>query len=207
MSEYYLKLGHARLLSEEQGRRSQYWDKAKSRDGLVSTATKLRAGRPGIWIPVRVSLENLQTRSWVHPASNAAGKWGSFTLHICFHGVNRETFILTFTITSTFLQVIIHYHQHIRWYKFQFSFSWLDSPSGPGPSHCWDLEITLRHTTLGRTPLDEWSAQRRELYLTTPNTHKRHTSLAFEPANPASQRPHPTHALDCAATGISRVIV
>jgi len=24
-----------------------------------------------------------------------------------------------------------------------------------------------RHTTLGRTPLDEWSARRRDLYLTT----------------------------------------
>jgi hypothetical protein len=29
--------------------------------------------------------------------------------------------------------------------------------------------ITLRHTTIGRTPLDEWSARRRDLYLY--NTH------------------------------------
>jgi hypothetical protein len=36
------------------------------------------------------------------------------------------------------------------------------------------IMITLRHTTIGRTPLDEWSAGRRELYLTTHNTHKRH---------------------------------
>jgi len=33
-------------------------------------------------------------------------------------------------------------------------------------------------TTLGRTPLDEWSARRRDLYLTTHNTHKRKTSTA-----------------------------
>jgi len=42
------------------------------------------------------------------------------------------------------------------------------------------------------------------LYLTTHNTHKRQTfmpSAGFEPAIPASQRPH-THALDRAATGI-----
>ena len=32
--------------------------------------------------------------------------------------------------------------------------------------------ITLRHTTGGRTPLDEWSASRRDLYLTTHNTYK-----------------------------------
>jgi hypothetical protein len=29
----------------------------------------------------------------------------------------------------------------------------------------------FRHVTLGRTPLDEWSARRRDLYLTTHNTH------------------------------------
>jgi len=36
-----------------------------------------------------------------------------------------------------------------------------------------DFTITLRHTTLGRTPLDKWSARRRDLYLTTHNTHQR----------------------------------
>jgi hypothetical protein len=35
----------------------------------------------------------------------------------------------------------------------------------------------FRHTTLGRTPLDEWSARRRDLYLTTLNTYKRQTSM------------------------------
>ena len=29
------------------------------------------------------------------------------------------------------------------------------APDEPGPSHCRDFTITLRHTTLGRTPLDE----------------------------------------------------
>jgi hypothetical protein len=60
------------------------------------------------------------------------------------------------------------------------------------------------HTTVGRNPLDEWSAQRTDLYLTTHNTHKRQTSMPpawFEPAIPASQRPQ-THALDRAATVI-----
>ena len=33
---------------------------------------------------------------------------------------------------------------------------------------------TQRHTTVGRTPLDEWSARRRDLYLATHNTHNRH---------------------------------
>jgi hypothetical protein len=50
--------------------------------------------------------------------------------------------------------------------------------------------ITLRHTTLGRTPLDEESARRSDLYLTTHNTHKRQTSMPpFEPTIPVSERP------------------
>ena len=36
---------------------------------------------------------------------------------------------------------------------------------------------TQLRTTVGRTPLDEWSTHRRDLYLTTHNTHNRHTSM------------------------------
>jgi len=39
--------------------------------------------------------------------------------------------------------------------------------------------ISLRHTTLGRTPLDEWPARRSDLYLTTHNTHNRQTSMSL----------------------------
>ena len=68
------------------------------------------------------------------------------------------------------------------------------------------LEVFLdhtRHTTVGRTPLDERSARRRDLYLTTHNTHNRQTSMppaGFEPTIPAGERPQ-TYALDRAATG------
>jgi hypothetical protein len=48
-------------------------------------------------------------------------------------------------------------------------------PSGQGPPHYRGFAITLRHNTLGRTPLDEWSTRRRDFYLTTHNTHKRQT--------------------------------
>jgi len=42
------------------------------------------------------------------------------------------------------------------------------------------LDLTQRRTTVGRTPLDEWSARRRDLYLTTHNNHRqtdRQTSM------------------------------
>jgi hypothetical protein len=65
--------------------------------------------------------------------------------------------------------------------------------------------ITLfRHTTLGRTPLDEWSASHRDLYLTTHNTDNRHTSMppvGFETTILVRERPQ-THVLDRTATGI-----
>jgi hypothetical protein len=85
----------------------------------------------------------------------------------------------------------------------------LPAPSGPRPQF-WYFEITLRHTTLGRTPLDEWWALRRDLYLTTHNTQNRHSSILparFEPTVPASERPQ-THALDRAVTriGSNRII-
>ena len=86
-----------------------------------------------------------------------------------------------------------------------FSFRGATAPSGPGP-HYRGFTITLRHTSLGRTPLDEWSPWRRDLYLTTHNTHKRQTPMLpawFESTIPATDRPQ-THALDRAATRIGR---
>ena len=39
------------------------------------------------------------------------------------------------------------------------------------------LDHTQRRTTVSRTPLVEWSARRRDLYLTTHNTHNRQTCM------------------------------
>ena len=82
------------------------------------------------------------------------------------------------------------------------------TPNEPGPSHYQGFTITLRHTTLGRTPLDEWSARLKDLYLATHNTHNRQTLMSpagFESTIPASERPQ-THALDCAVTGIGMCV-
>jgi hypothetical protein len=64
--------------------------------------------------------------------------------------------------------------------------------------------LTQTHTTLDRTPLDQWSARRRDLHLATHNTHNRQTSIpsvGFEPTIPANERPQ-THVLDRTASGI-----
>ena len=54
------------------------------------------------------------------------------------------------------------------------------------------LDHTQRRSTVGRTPLDEWSARRRNLYLTTDDTHNRQISMppvGFEPKISAGKRP------------------
>ena len=82
------------------------------------------------------------------------------------------------------------------------------APHWVGASFTRFLEHTQRRTTFGRTPLDEWSARLRDLYLTTHNTHNRQTYLppvGFETAISAGDRPQ-TYALDRAAAGISSLM-
>jgi hypothetical protein len=50
--------------------------------------------------------------------------------------------------------------------------------SGSWPPLTWLRDTLIGHTTLGRTTLDEWSARKRDLCLTTHTTH-----------TPASERP------------------
>jgi len=60
---------------------------------------------------------------------------------------------------------------------------WMTHPTGSGPPHNGVFMITLRHTTLGRTPLAELPARRRELYLTKhTNTHTNMRQTSMSPA-------------------------
>jgi len=81
-------------------------------------------------------------------------------------------------------------------------FTGTTAPSRPGLPHYRGFTITLRPTTLCMTPPEEWSARRRDVYLTTHNTHE--TSMppaGFKPAISASERLQ-THAFVRAATSI-----
>jgi hypothetical protein len=69
----------------------------------------------------------------------------------------------------------------------------------------FSLDHIQTHTAVGRAPLDEGSAHRRDLYLTTQTLYKRQTPMSlvgFEPTIPARARPH-TYALDRAASVVS----
>jgi hypothetical protein len=57
-----------------------------------------------------------------------------------------------------------------------------------------------RRTTVGRTPLDERSARRRDLYLTTPDAHNRQISMppvGVEPTISAGEWPQAAHMDIC----------
>ena len=74
----------------------------------------------------------------------------------------------------------------------------------PRPTQCCSFEIARRLTTLGRTPLEEESARRQDLYLRKHSIYKRETSMppaGFEPTIPASER-RQTYTLDSAETRI-----
>ena len=92
-----------------------------------------------------------------------------------------------------------------------FFFSWGSvTQRGSWPPHSWGfLDHTQQRTTVGRTSLDKWSARRRDLYLTTHNTHNRQTSMppvGFEPTISAGERPQ-TFALDRTATGTNDILI
>ena len=70
---------------------------------------------------------------------------------------------------------------------------WRNSPTRARDASCSRfLDHTQLHTTVGRTSLDEGSARRKDIYLTTHNIHKSQTSMhpaGSEPAVPAIERP------------------
>jgi len=94
--------------------------------------------------------------------------------------------------------------------KYLFLFLWCNTLQWTRPSKVSTLhDHAQRRTKVGMTPLDVWSARRRDLYLTTHKIHKKQTSMpptVFEPTIQASERPS-THALDRAAIGIGSHIM
>ena len=66
---------------------------------------------------------------------------------------------------------------HVHWPYFFFPMVLAAQSRAVASSFLRFFEITFRHTTGGRTPLYEWSARRRDLYLTTHDTHNRQTSM------------------------------
>jgi hypothetical protein len=63
------------------------------------------------------------------------------------------------------------------------------------------LDQKQRRTTIDRTPLDEWSARRRDLYVTTHNTHYGRTSISPAGSETTIYEPPQTDASDGVTAG------
>ena len=105
-----------------------------------------------------------------------------FTIHV---NGSREDFPYTATRIMEEMRKAKFHNSHPHGTK---------APRGPGPPHYRCCTITLRHTIFDRTPLDEGSLPRTDVYLPTHNTHHRHTCMppaGFEYTIPADLRLRP----------------
>jgi hypothetical protein len=126
-------------------------------------------------------------------------KWDSYHVHTPTHVRKLYTFI-NYTYTWTSLHVSrINRHPQADVNPQTFSHG-ATAPSGPGAAHYRGFTITLRHSKLSKTPLDESSALRRQH--TTFSQEPSMPPAEFEPAIAVVERPQ-TYALDCAAVGFS----
>ena len=71
------------------------------------------------------------------------------------------------------------------------------APSGPGPPHYRSFTTTLRHNILGRIPLDQWSARRRDIYL----HNTQHSQQTKHPWTRRNSNPQPQQARDSRPIG------
>jgi len=87
---------------------------------------------------------------------------------------NVTTFVSR-KFSVTYCYTLIFLTQSWNWNDrpFEFFFCGAAARRGPRPPHCRGFTITLRHTPLRRTPLNEWSARRRDLYLEIHNTQNK----------------------------------
>ena len=124
------------------------------------------------------------------PVANCYTVWAIAT-HNKIHTKNKKSIIFS-------LKIMTNYEQRLSQDTGLF-FLWRCDPTRVMAfSFLRFLDHTQRRTTVGRTPLDEWSARRRDLYLTTHNTHNRKISMppvGFEPTISAGERPQTARPL------------
>ena len=152
---------------------------------LVATVTCIVTSHAGVFV---LKSQTVVCRPVARPWTQCL-QW----LHVCSH-VCMLYYIRTVCVCVCSIYI--------------FFFCGVATQRGSWPPHSWGfLDHTQWRTTVGRTPLDEWSARRRDLYLTTHNTHNRQTSMppmGFEPTISTGEWPQ-TYALDRAATGTGYV--
>jgi len=112
--------------------------------------------------------------SWVNAVSSKKANFVG-------HDVISEQFPTTVLIKKHWIRFLSYVVKHVTGSSSNIElpppFPWRNSLYCARACSCRGFTITLRHTTLGSTPLDEWSARCRKLYLTTRNAHKGQASM------------------------------
>jgi hypothetical protein len=121
------------------------------------------------------STTNKQTRNTRSPGKDS--KLGSWIIRINSVPLTAHCVVKFLSFALMELFVASRFRRPVSYTHQLFFVVDLPSPKGPGSSCCQSFTITLRHTTLGRTPLDEWLARRRDLNLRRQNSHKKQTSM------------------------------
>ena len=149
--------------------------------------TKDRLKSPPGFDPPMLVHQRQQTYALNSAVTVIGGEKVSFqiTCVLILHGVTNQKTTKWRVITTKTIK-----HRSILFPQWLNITQWATAPS------LTSFTITLKHTTVGRSPLDEWSARRRNPWQY--NKHKRQKSIppvGFENSIPASERPQ-THALD-----------
>jgi hypothetical protein len=143
-------------------------------------------GSTVIFCYLLLCVEQLQLPSPTETSGSPSNASARSQASVQLLALRQETNRTRRTHTHTHTHTYTHTHTHTYIYIYSI-YHGAAAPGGPGLLHCRGFMIALRHTTLGRTPLDEWSAPRRDLYLTTHNTYDRHPCPRRD-SNPQSQQ-------------------
>jgi hypothetical protein len=123
------------------------------------------------------------------------------------HGLLNVKFIYALYFVYIYEKILKQIAEDIRIIpqKIQKICLWRNNPQwAMASSFTKCLDHIQRRTTVGGTPLNWQSARRRDLYLTTNNTHNRQTTMplvGFESTISGGERPQ-TQVLDRAATEV-----
>jgi hypothetical protein len=117
---------------------------------------------------------------------------GGHCQNLLYHVVSYDFQIIISDHYCTFCEWICRYSEWVMSYTGHykpFFFLWCCGPTqAVASSFVRFLDHTRHHFTVGRTPLDEWSACRRDFYLTTHNTYKRQHPCPWRYSNSQSQQ-------------------